>query len=103
MHLDDDLNMWDDHPCKYVFGLEVASVSGASPGNRTQVWRWQHICQGHVGSWRHESARLSLDTLMVAGSIHPDKKLAEYLSLDTGVAMAIILVTTGPESSGCTV
>ena len=52
---------------------------------------------------RHESARLSLDTLMVAGSIHPDKKLAEYLSLDTGVAMAIILVTTGPESSGCTV
>ena len=40
---------------------------------------------------------------MVAGSIHPDKKLAEYLSLDTGVAMAIILVTTGPESSGCTV
>lgn len=39
MHLDDDLNMWDDHPCKYVFGLEVASVSGASPGNRTQVWR----------------------------------------------------------------
>ena len=47
---------------------DVASPPGTRPGNRSQVRRWQQLCQGHVGSWRHwgpsarlESARLSLE------------------------------------------